>query len=448
MATLVSTGQFTITDHNDAVSITSFISSSRGVSQVFANNDGTNVYVPDWTSGGNQILEAYVYAGAGNIAGDDTVISNRKWSADTPGGSTIGSGVQYTISTNLLTEASPTKTYYFQCDYTDAVTGLVSHIIASITLTLTKKGDAAVFAQIEGMTVINKSNNATPASCTVKAGLYRNAGTRDTSTVSYKWYKIIAGSPVALVSGQADVTAGNIVFKNDAGTTQSIPTDFNANCSQIEIKEGAVADIALFKAEVKDTNTNTVYGVTFAVYDVSDPYDVAIASTAGDKFQNGQGTTNLTPVVKCGAATVDVTGWSFVWTLYDKDGVRSGFNNTDKTPSPKSISANTASSFTISVALAAAPVAGDLIKVVNSSGTVVRVYEVGASSTTTVINIRVTGLTNTWASTVAPTASEFVSGKLYCVLATRSTSASTAITVTGDDIDVKGTIFCEASKPI
>jgi hypothetical protein len=239
------------------------------------------------------------------------------------------------------------------------------------------------------------------------------------------------------------------VFKNDTGTTQSAPSDFNANCSQIEIKEGAVADIALFKAEVKDTNTGGgTYGVTFAVYDVSDPYDVQVSSSAGDKFQNGVGTTNLTPIVKEGASTITITGWSFVWTLYDKDGVRSGFNNTDKTPSPKTISANTTTSFTISVALAAAPVAGDLIKVVNSAGTVVRVYEVGASSTTTVINIRVTGLTNTWASTVAPTASEFVNGKLYCVLATRSTSGSAAITVTGEDIDVKGTIFCEASKPI
>jgi hypothetical protein len=445
MATLVSTGQFTITDHNDAVSITSFLNASRGVSQVFANNDGTNVFVPDWTSGGNQVLTAYAYAGAGNIAAN---LSNRKWSADSPEGTSLGSGVTYTISTNLLTEASPTKTYYFQGDYTDPVTGLVSHIINAITFTLTKKGDAAVFVQLDGQTVINKSSTSVQASCQVQAGLYRNAGTRDTTAVSYKWYKIVAGSPVALVSGQADVSAGNVVFKNDAGTAQSAPTDFAAACTQLEVKENAVNDIQLFKVEVKDTNTNTVYGLTFAVYDVSDPYDVAVASTAGDKFQNGQGTTNLSPVVKNGAQVTDITGWSFLWTLYDKDGVRSGFVDTDKTPSAKTISANTTTSFTISVALAAAPAAGSLVKVVNSAGTVIRVYEVGASSTTTVINIRTTGLTNSWASTTTPTASEFASGKLFCVLGTKSTSGSTAVTVTGDDIDVKGTIYCEASKPI
>jgi hypothetical protein len=240
------------------------------------------------------------------------------------------------------------------------------------------------------------------------------------------------------------VTAGNIVFKNDAGTVQSAPADFSTTCTQMEIKENAVNDIQIFKVEIKDTNTNTVYGQTFVVYDVSDPYDVGFTSTGGDKFQNGQGTTNISPVVKNGASTLDITGWTFLWTLYDKDGVRSGFNDTDKTPSAKSISANTTSSFTISVA----PAAGSLIKVINSAGTVIRVYEVGASSTTTVINIRTTGLTYAWASTTAPTASEFVSGQLFCVLPTRSTSGSTAITVTGLDIDVKGTVICEASKPI
>lgn len=444
MATLVSTGQFTITDHNDAVSITSFINASRGVSQVFANNDGTSVFVPDWTSGGNQVLTAYVYAGAGNIAAN---LSNRKWSADTPEGSSLGSGVTYTITTNLLTEVAPTKTYYFQGDYTDPVTGLSSHVIAAVTITLTKKGDAAVFARIDGMTVINKSATATQASCQVQGGLYRNAGTRDTTAVSYKWYKIVAGSPVALVSGQADVTAGNIVFKNDSGTVQSAPADFSTTCTQIEIKENAVNDLQLFKLEIKDTNTNTIYGETFAVYDVSDPYDVQIASTGGDKFQNGQGTTNLTPVVKNGASTIDVTGWSFVWTLYDKDGVRSGFVDTDKTPSAKTVSANTTTTITISVALAVAPVAGSLIKVINAAGTIIRVYEV-ASATTTVITIRTTGLTNTWASTVAPTASEFLNGQLFCVLPTRNTSGATAITLTGNDVDVKGTVYCEASKPI
>lgn len=448
MPTVVSTGQLTLVDHSDAKPLVAFVGSSRGVSQVFTNNDGTLQYVPDWTSGGNQVLTAYVYAGGtSNIAGN---LVNRKW-ATSPGGASLGSGTTYTITTNELTEAAPTKTYYFEGDYSDPVTGLSTHVIASITLTLTKKGDAAVFVQIEGNNIIQKSVGATPGQCEVEAKLYRNSGTDDTTNVQYKWYKIINGTAYALVSGysQDGDTIANYAFKNGAGTTQSTPTDFNANVKKLVIKEQAVADIAIYRCDVQDTSTNTIYTNTFIVYDISDPIDVRILSSAGDKFQNGVGTTNLTPEVWNGAAKVtDLSGWSFVWTLYDKDGNRAPFIDTTKTPSARTISSNSTSSFTISTALASAPVAGDLIKVYSPDGLTIRTYEVGASSTTTVINIRTTGLTNAWVSTVAPTANQFQSGVLYCALPSRSTSGATAITVTGDEIDTKGTVYCEASKPI
>ncbi len=448
MPTVVSTGQLTLVDHNDAKPLVAFIGSSRGVSQVFTNNDGSNVFVPDWATGGNQVLTAYVYAGGtANIAGN---LVNRKW-AITPGGTSLGSAATYTISTNELSEAAPTKTYYFEGDYSDPVTGLSTHIIASISFVLTKKGDAAVFVQIEGSTIIQKATGSTPGTCEVEGKLYRNSGADDTSAVQYKWWKIIAGTAYGLISGfsQGGDVIANYTFKNAAGVTQAVPTDFDANCKKLMIKETSVADIALYRLDVKDTNTGTVYTNTFVVNDISDPLDVRIVSSAGDKFQNGIGTTNLSPEVWNGASKVtDLTGWSFIWTLYDKDGNRAAFIDTAKTASAKAVSANTTTSFTISVALALAPVAGDLIKVVSQDGLTIRVYEVGAASTTTVINIRITGLTNTWASAVAPTASQFASGNLYCGLASRTSSAAAAITATGEEIDTKGTVFCEASKPL
>lgn len=450
MATVVSTGQLTLVDHNDAKPLVSFISSSRGCSQVFTNNDGTNVFVPDWTSGGNQVLTAYAYAGStSNIAAS---LVNKRW-ANTPGGTSLGSSDTYTISTNELTEAAPTKTYYFEGDYSDPVTGLSTHVIASITLTLTKKGDAAVFVQLEGSTVIQKATGTTPSTCTVEAKLYRNSGSDDTTAVQYKWSKIVAGTTYPLLSsgftpGDGDVI-GNYIFKNGADVTQATPADFSANVKKLNISEKSVLDIGLFKCEIKDTNTNTIYTATFVVYDISDPMDVRVLSSAGDKFQNGVGTTNLTPEVWSGSSKVaSLTGWAFVWTLYDKDGNRAPFIDTAKTATARAISSNTTSSFTIGTALASAPVAGDLIKVLSSDGLTIRTYEVGASSTTTVINIRTTGLTNAWASAVAPTANQFQGGSLYCGLASRSTSGATVITVTGEEIDTKGTVFCEASKPI
>ena len=447
MATVVSTGQFTITDHNDAAPITSFIDASKRFSQVITNNDGSNSYNPDWSVSPYQVLTVHVYVGSADVASQ---LTNRKWSYDSLEGTSQGSGTSLTINSNVLTEASPVRTYYFQGDYTDPITGITTHVVCSQTFTAVKKGDSAIYVMITGKTAIQKSATATAATCEIQAGLYRNAGERDTTNVSYKWYKIVGGTAQALVSGHPDVTSNNIRFKNDAGTVQSAPTDFSASCTTIEINEKAVQDIQLFKAEVKDTNTNTVYGSTFIVYDVSDPYDVKISSSAGDKFQNGIGTTNLTPEVRNGASLIDVTGWTFVWTMYNKDGDRQGFVNTTVTPAARTISGNTTSAFTVSSGISAAASAGQLVKVCKSDGSQLRFYEISAaaSSGATTISIRTSGLTNVWASTVAPVANEYNGGKLFVCDASKNTNGDAAITITGDDVDVKGTIFCEASKPI
>lgn len=456
MSTKVSTGQFTIVDHNDAISITSFIHSSRGTSQVFSLNDGVSIHTPNWTEGGYQVLTAYVYAGSDNVA---SLLTDAVWTREAPlgepGSASISNGNDYasngdklTIKTNILTESEPTRTFYYQGDYNSPFTGLKTHVVALVTLTLTKKGDSANVVLIEGSTVINKSTTSESATCQVRAGLYRNSGIRDTTDVSYRWFKIEGGVENYLNASHSDITEGYILFLNDDDETKSPPSgsNFSPNCSKMVIKEEAVNDIQLFRVEVKDDNPGGgIYGATFVVYDVSDPYDVRINSTAGDKFQNGIGTTLLTPEVKYGASIVDVgSGWSFVWTIYDKDGERSALVSGEA----KNISSNDTTSFTVSPSFASPPLANSLIKVLDKTGFKVQVYEVGTGSTTTKVNIKTTGLTNAWVSTTSPTSQEFQNGKLFVGLAKRDTVGLTPITVTGDDIDVKGTIYCEAYKPI
>jgi len=446
MSTHVSGAQITITDHNDAVSIASFIESSLGASQVITNNDGTNSYNPNWAVSPYQVLTAHCYVGATDVAG---LLSNRKWSYGSINGTSQGSGVTLTINSNILTEASPTRTYYFAGDYTDATTNLVSHIVCTLSLTAVKKGDSAIYVQLTGQTAINKSSTSTASSCTLQAGLYRNAGVRDTTNVTYKWYKVIAGVDTALVSGQSDVTNGYVSFKTEAGATASTPTTF-ADVPTIIIKEQSVTEVQVYRVEITDTNTSTVYGATFCIYDVSDPYDLYINSSAGDSFQNGIGSTDLTPVVKNGSLVIAITGWTFVWTLYNKDGDRGAFVNTTITPSVRTISANTTTTFTISSGLSSGAVAGQLVKIAKSDGSDIRFYEISGTvaSGATSIPIRITGLTNTWASTVAPVASAYAGGVLFVCDATKNTTSSSSIAITGDDIDVKGNIVCEAYKPI
>lgn len=447
MATLVGSETRTLIDLNDAITLSKMIIASRGSSQVFADNDGSLSYIPNWAASPYQVLTVHVYAGNANVAAS---LSNRKWSKDSPDGTSLGSGVSLTLNTNLLTEANPTATYYFQGDWTDTNTRQTTHILESVTLTLTKKGDAAVFVEVEGDRVIVKSDNATPGTCQVKAGLYRNDGNRDTSNVSYKWFKIVGGSEVAVVSGfsnNGDVI-GNYVFKDDAGAVVSAPTDFS-NASQLVINEKSVAEKALYKVTVKDTRTGNTYSKTFDVYDKSDPYDLKIELSGGNIFKNGEGTKTAKPVVSRGTSIIDVSSWTFKWHIIrdDPSFPVGGFVDTTKTPTAKTISANTTSAFTIP-ALSAAPVAGSLIKVISADGSVNRVYEVGSGSTTTSVVIRITGLSNPGVCTVAPTANQFADGALFCVVKEKSATGYESVTVTSNDVDGNGDIGYDAYKPL
>jgi hypothetical protein len=95
-------------------------------------------------------------------------------------------------------------------------------------------------------------------------------------------------------------------------------------------------------------------------------------------------------------------------------------------------------------------VVGEVIKVVKSNGEAFY-YEVSATGTNTV-TIR-TPVTNTWlsfANFAAPSAvSDFAGGRVYVCTTngTRTTSGATAIVVTGEDIDAKANIVCEANRP-
>ena len=474
---IVSTGQFTIVDNNDARPITSFITASGVTQQVYTKDESTVSYVPDWTTA-NLTLTAKVYVGGTSSATEVSAnLSNRKWSTSF-GGTSLGSATTDLVNTNL-TEASPTTTYYFEGDYTDGTTGLVSHVIAQITLNLVKTGTNAVYIQVNGQNVIEQATGSTKNTITVSAALMRAAGVDD-SNITYQWFKSpfaasdqIDGnyvdpqtsSAVTSIYGFQDTAAFNAArtgvvgqYQTTAGsTTAAISTSNVPDASWTDLKalvihESAVQNIGLFLVKAKDA-LGTIYQQYFSIYDVSDKYQVIVSSTSGDKLQNGVGSTNLSPVVYYGATQVSsLTGWTFTWYFYDKNGNRGAFVDTTKisTSGGATISANTtgaSATFTYG-GTSYAFVAGDIIKCLKSDGTAYY-YEV-ASSTTNVVTIR-TPSTNTFLNFTnypSPSATtDFVNGKLFGCVASRSSSAAATITLTGDDIDAKGKVSVDANRP-
>ena len=447
---VVSTGQITIVDNNDARPITAFITASGGTQQVYTKDESAVSYIPNWTTTANT-LTAKVYVGStSDIAAQ---LTNRKWSNNLS--ISIGTGTTLAVNVNL-TEATPSKVYYFEGDYTDIITGLTTHVMAQITLTMVRTGTNAVFIQVRGVDVIEQATGTVKNVAVMAADLIRASGV-DTSGVTYKFYANYGASHInntmTTEYGMKTTAAGLAPSATAADIGLNLPVNgAESTFNTLVIHERAVADMGVYKVEAIDSDSNT-YQHFFVIYDVSDPYETRMVSTSGDKLQNGVGTTDVYPIVYYGSAKVtNLSGWTFTYTYFDRDGNRAGFIDSSKTAygAGKDITSNTTTTLLITTALTLA--AGGIVKCVSADGTYVDYFEVAASTSTTVTVRAPT--TNTWLSYGSTmVASRYAGGKLYAVLPSRVTNGangndlSAKITVTGDEIDAKGVIFCESNRP-
>jgi hypothetical protein len=446
---VISTGQITLYDHNDAAPVTSFISASKGLSQVYTKDESTTSYNPDYTSTAN-VLTAYVYVNGVDKA---SVLTNRKWGT-TLGGSDLGTNVSTISKTTNVSDSNPSYNVYFEGDYTDPVTSLVTHVNAMITISCLKAGTNAVYVLVSGQMVIENAPSGSKNTATVTANLMRAAGIDDTG-VTYKWFKSPYAVADQLDANHADVTGSKITFKTTAGGAATAPADGTwADVKSLVVREDAVTDIGLFMLQAKDNDGN-IYSAYFQIYDISDPYDVRVYASNGQVFQNGNGSKTLTPEVWYGNIKVsDISAYTFTWKLYDRSGAKSGFIDTSRTSAAKAVTANTASitgTVTISVALASAPVAGDVIRLITSDGLTIKSYEIGSGSTTTVLNLRAP--LNGFSSDI-PTLNQFASGKLWlytnngATAGQKTTTGTATCAVTGDDVDGQGVVYVDADNPL
>lgn len=514
---LVSTGQITIVDNNDARPLTAFIGITPAAQQIYTKDESSVTFTPDWTTANTNTgveLRAIVYAGKTGASEDVTTqLTNRKF-AYSVGGAALASGA---TDTNYWNESSATVSaigyqtvvadgagyrlrvranlkpsviaplnIYFEGDYTDPVTSLVSKVVASITLTQVRTGTNSVFINLrmpDGY-VLEPDNPASvengaagpKKSVRVYADLIRAAGVDDTG-VTYKWFESphaaanqIDGNlasvttkygllDTAAVGASRAVTTGQYAtgaLSVTAGiTTTNVPDGTYGDYKGLSVSATAVADLGVYKVEARDSD-GTVYQTFFTIYDISDPYEIRLNSSGGDKLQNGVGSTNVSPEVFYGQDRVsNCTGWTFTWQYFDNAAQRGAFVDTTRTAvaGGRSITSNTTNSFTHD----GAPITfaqGDIIKAV--LGAKAELFEV-LSVAGNVVTVR-SPITNTWlpaANFTGLTLNEFQNGKLYVMLGERTTSGvnavlpatQTAIALTGDDIDAKGTVVCSADKP-
>lgn len=341
MATVAS-GQITIIDYNDAITLTSFISSNNVKTQIY--NPDNSSYTPNWAANPYLVLTPSLFK-AGSTTDIITSAKSITWydgaaptvaltANSTYAIATVANKGALTVKANTMTTVNA-KDYICEIVYTDPTTGLDVATKSTISFSKIQNGEgivAAVAVCEDGN--IFKNNDV--VSLTATCDLYRG-GTADTTSVTYQWYK----QDPSQNTNHAGIGTGWLKLTNQ--------TNMYANCTtrKLTIYPNAVTNVAVFACTCTDTDTssgtyNQIYKDTVTIIDNTDPYSVIITSTGGDVFKNGTGSTTLTAHIYQAGKEVDANGtdgFTYTWTKYSNSNVKANFYGTSSpTKTGKSLS--------------------------------------------------------------------------------------------------------------
>lgn len=316
----LATGQFTIIDYNDALTLTGFISSNHPKTQMFNPDNGS--YTPNWASS-NLVLTPSLYklGTTTDVITTGQVISV-KWfegTSTTPittGGNFALSGPKnhiLTVKANILV-GLPGKDFTCEIVYRDPSTNMDLTHKMGITFSRTVNGGGiadAIATAPDG----NVFKNETITSLKANIELWRGS-VLDNTNVAYQWY--VQDSSVSTDQG------GGIGWKK---LTDVAGKYTGSTSAELTVYADAVSSFAVFKASIKDTDSasntyNQLFWDTISFIDNSDPIQIQISSTGGDVFKNGVGATTLKARVFRAGEELDIEGtkYTYKWFKYDKNG--------------------------------------------------------------------------------------------------------------------------------
>lgn len=323
MPNIICTSDYTISDFNDAISLSGYIGSNLAHTQIYSPDNGS--YTPDWSSTNLTLTpQLYVTSTTSDIIETQAVTSvvwyinsedNANIIVHNPQGNYELSGVNnqnVIVKANVLANTNTVK-YICKITYEDATTGLTLTHKMDISFTKVTSGsgiaDAVCIAE-QG----NVFKNSSIASLTASCDLWRGS-TIDTTNVSYQWY--------IMDSTASTDTGGGIGWRaltNTANMYQGVATRL------LTIYPNAVPNVATFKCVITDNDTganSAKYYDTVTFVDLSDPIQCTIVSSGGDTFVNGQGSTVLTARLFQAGSEIDTSSpytYTYKWYKYDNTG--------------------------------------------------------------------------------------------------------------------------------
>lgn len=327
---IVSTGQFTIIDYNDAITLTGYISANQRTNQSY--NPDNQSYVPSYSST-NLILTAQLFkAGSSteilSAPGETANIVSIKWYDDTTSTPVlITDGTNYagattralTIKTNIMTPASPGKNISVVVQYKDPTTLLTLDYKTQINLSLVSNGTAIAFADVYAVNG-NVFKNNEVASLPIKAELWRGSAV-DTTSVTYKW----------AIQDVSVTTTGNAGYDADFGLgwrklTETANLSTGVATNTLTVFPNLIPSFGVLLCAIKDTDSasptlNTIFKSNCTIIDQSDPVSLVVSSSGGNIFKNSLGSTTLTAeLFQAGSKITNLTGYTFKWYKYDQAG--------------------------------------------------------------------------------------------------------------------------------
>lgn len=335
---IVCTSDYTISDFNDAISLSGYISSNLAHTQIY--NPDNDSYTPNWSST-NLVLtpQLFVTSTTSDVIATAAVTSV-SWYLNSEGsGNKITSGGNYalsgtkshilTVKANVLAGVNNVK-YICVIEYHDSTTDLDLTHKMDVTFTRVSSGSGittAVCVATEGNIFKNNTVTSLKATC----DLYRGS-TIDTTNVSYKWG--MKDSSVTSTSSTGYDADFGIGWKKLTNTTNMYT---GCTTRELTIYADAVPQLAVLKCIITDTDStsNTYNGKFFdtvTMTDLSDPVQMTIVSSGGDRFVNGQGSTVLTAKLFQAGSEIDASSpysYTYKWYKYDSSGtIDSNFGGT------------------------------------------------------------------------------------------------------------------------
>ena len=314
------TGQITIVDYGDAVSLTGFITANSPRIQQYSPSDET--FTPDWSKTPLVMTASLFKMGDSSDIIDDPNVQSITWYDAANPGTPLKSEGPYTISGSSLTvkdnilRDKPAIDFICEVVYRDTDSMLDITQKMSISFSRVSDGSSAAVASAWLPNGNIFKNNQVP-SLIAECDLWRS-GKIDNTNVLFQWY-----------SQDPNITedqGGGAGWKKLTSTSNNGETGYNTN--KLTVPSSAVPSFEVYKCVITDTDPSSpTYNQTFqdtvTFLDQSDPVQLDITSTRGDVFKNGVGSTTLSAQTYQGGQEIDQSGeeYQYKWYKYDKDGV-------------------------------------------------------------------------------------------------------------------------------